>query len=182
MRFIAQQTRREITAIVLLISEYHNVHLSDNYNYELNKTKLENKTNEDDGIEIPTNSYREDDIYNRSTSFENLKDDHLLKSDIEDLHSLVNDELKQMQRALPEISFEPYFILLKLLNLIRKVLRYIPFLKKFIRKPSTLQSRLAVWTTGFVSLQRTVTGMLSLDHHHHAFVGQRQLINVNFVF
>ena len=179
MRFIAQQTRREITAIVLLISEYHNVHLSDRYDYEMNRKQLRSNASEDNGIEIPTNSYREDDIYNHSSSFENLKDDHLLRSDIEDLHSLVNDELKQMRRALTEISFEPYFLLLSSLNSMRKFFRCIPVLKKFFRKPSTLEARLAVWTTAFASLQRTITGMLSLDHHHHAFVGQRQLINVS---
>ncbi|CAF3988260.1 unnamed protein product, partial [Rotaria sp. Silwood2] len=178
MRFIARQIRREITAIVLLISEYHNVHLSDDNDYKTNQRKLKSNTIDEDKIDIPKNSYHEDDPYNYSTSFENLKDDHLLKSDIEDLHSLVVEELKQTERALTEISFEPYFILLKLLNFIRNIVSYIPFFKKFINKqPSTLQLRLEVWVTGFASIQRTITGMLSLDHHHHAFVGQRQLID-----
>ncbi|CAF2857991.1 unnamed protein product [Rotaria sp. Silwood2] len=178
MRFIARQIRREITAIVLLISEYHNVHLSDDNDYKTNQRKLKSNTIDEDKIDIPKNSYHEDDPYNYSTSFENLKDDHLLKSDIEDLHSLVVEELKQTERALTEISFEPYFILLKLLNFIRNIVSYIPFFNKFINKqPSTLQLRLEVWVTGFASIQRTITGMLSLDHHHHAFVGQRQLID-----
>ncbi|CAF3147009.1 unnamed protein product [Rotaria socialis] len=177
MRFIARQIRREITAIVLLISEYHNVHLTYDYHDKLNEKTSESNTIDEDKIELPKNSYHEDDPYNRSASFENLKDDHLLESDIQDLYSLVQDELKQMERALTEIPFEPYFISLKLLNLVRKLLRCIPFLKKFIKKPSTLQSRLEVWATGFVSLQRIISGMLSLNRHHHAFVGQRKLIN-----
>jgi len=175
MKFLARQTRREITAIVLLISEYHNVHSSENP--EINRKK---DPSNDDEIDMPRNSYREDDLYNHSTSFENLKDDHLLKSDIQDLHSLVNEELKQIERALTEISYEPYFILLKLLNLIRNCFSDIPLLKKFIKKPSNLQKRLQIWATGFASLQRTITGILSLDHHHRAFVGQRQLINVRY--
>ena len=182
MRFIAQQIRREITATILLISEYHNVHLSDNYDYEIDQIRHKSNTNNEDGIETLPNSYHEDDFTDHSTSFENLKDDHLLKSDIQDLHLLVNEEIKHMQRALTEISFEPYFILLSLLNLLRTICRYIPFVKKFIKKPSTLQSRLEVWATCFASLQRTITGMLSLDHHHHVFVGQRQLINVRDFF
>ncbi len=182
MRFIARQTRREITAIVLLISEYHNKHLSDANDYEMNRRKQKNTTSDDNdnGIEMPKNSYRDDDLYHQSTSFDDLRDDQLLKSDIEDLHSLVNDELKQMQRALGEISYEPYFILLKILNLIRRLLRHIPFIKKYIKTTSTLQTRLSVWSTGLASIQRTISGMLTLDHQHHAFVGQRQLINVSF--
>jgi len=182
MRFIARQTRREITAIVLLISEYHNKHLSDENDYEMNRRKQKNTTSDDNdnGIEMPKNSYRDDDLYHQSTSFDDLRDDQLLKSDIEDLHSLVNDELKQMQRALGEISYEPYFILLKILNLIRRLLRHIPFIKKYIKTTSTLQTRLSVWSTGLASIQRTISGMLTLDHQHHAFVGQRQLINVGF--
>jgi len=190
MRFIARQTRREITALVLLISEYHNKHLNDSDNCEMNqkKQKISMCDDNDNGIEMPKNSYCEDDIYQHSNkyqhsaSFEDLKDDHLLKSDIEDLRSIVNDELKQMQRALGEISYEPYFILLKILNLIRRLLRHIPFIKKYIRPPSTLQIRLAVWSTGLASIQRTIASMLMLDHHHHAFVGQRQLINVSYLF
>ncbi|CAF2725195.1 unnamed protein product [Rotaria sp. Silwood2] len=176
MRFIARQTRHEITSIVLLISEYHNIHLRDEYNYQ-NKQKSITSDDHDDGIEMPANSYREDDICHYSTSLEDLKDDHLLKSDIQDLHSLVNDELKQMQRALTEIPYEPYFILVKLLNLIRRFLRHIPFIKKFIKTESTLKTRLSIWATGFASIQRAITGLLTLDHHHRAFVGQRQLIN-----
>ena len=130
---------------------------------------------------MPINSYREDDFYNYSTSFENLKDDYLLKSDIQDLHSMVNRELKEIERALTEISYEPFFIVIKCVNIIRNLLRRIPFIKKFINKPSTLQARLQIWATGLVSMQRTMTGMLSLDHHHHAFVGQRQLINVKIL-
>jgi len=182
MKFIARQIRCEITAIVLLISEYHNVHLSDNNNYEINRKKYKNNLKNDNEIEIPINSYCEDDFSNHSTSFENLKDDYLLKSDIQDLHLLVNEEIKHMQRALTEISFEPYFILLFVLNLIKDIFRYIPFVKKIIKKPSTLQTRLEVWATCFASLHRTITGMLSLDHHHHAFVGQRRLINVRTLF
>ena len=182
MRFIARQTRREITAIVLLISEYHNTHLNQGYDHVINGKDKKNSTSDDNdnGIEISANTYRNDIIHHHSTSFEDLKDDHLLKSDILDLNSLVNDELKHMQRALHEISYEPYFILLKLLNLIRSLLRHIPFIKNHIKTPSTLQTRLSVWTTGFASIQRIISGMLSLDHHHHAFVGQRQLINVSF--
>ncbi len=184
MRFIARQTRREITAIVLLISEYHNTHLSAGYDHVIHRKEkhLSASDDNDNGIEIPTSSHRDDDIYHHSTSFDDLRDDHLLKSDILDLHSLVNDELKQMQRALNEISYEPYFILLKFLNLIRRLLRHIPFVRKHINTTSTLQTRFSVWTTGFASIQRTISGMLILDHHHHAFVGQRQLINVGFVF
>ncbi|CAF0734372.1 unnamed protein product [Rotaria sordida] len=180
MKFISRQIRREITGIVLLTSEYHNVHLSDDYDYndKINQRKFASNTIDEDNIDISKPSYREDDSYNYSTSFENLKDDHLLKSDIEDLHSLVREEVKHMERALTEISFEPYFILLKLLNFIRNIFSNILFFKKFIKKqPSTLQSRLEIWTTSFTSLQRTLTGMLSLDHHHHAFVGQQELIN-----
>ncbi|CAF3118560.1 unnamed protein product [Rotaria sp. Silwood2] len=179
MRFIVRQTRREITAIVLLISEYHNIHLSDEHDYQTKRNNQKKNTSDDndDGTEIPANSYREDDIYYYSSSLEDLKDDHLLISDIQDLHSLVNEELKKMQRALTEIPYEPYFILLKLLNLIRKFLRHIPFIKKFIRTKSTLQTRLSIWATSFASIQRTITGLLTLDHHHRAFVGQRQLIN-----
>ena len=180
MRFIARQTRREITAIVLLISEYHNVHLSDDYHYPINRDQLPTNISEDAPIEMPTTAYGEESTCNYSTSFENLKDDHLLTSDIQDLHALINEELKQMRRALTEISFEPYFLLLEALNLIRGVLRSIPCLKRCINPPSTLETRLAIWATGLASLQRTITGMLSLDHHHHAFVGQRQLINVSF--
>ncbi|CAF1578295.1 unnamed protein product [Rotaria sp. Silwood1] len=181
MRFIARQTRREITAIVLLISEYHNTHLNDEYDYRINenkeKTNNSNNNDNDNGIEMPSNSYREDVFYLRSTSLEDLKDDHLLKSDIQDLHSIVNDEVKQMQRALNEISYEPYFILLKLLNRIRKCLRHIPFIKKFIKTNSTLETRLSVWTTSFAAIQRQITELLTLEQHHRAFVGQRQLIN-----
>jgi hypothetical protein len=183
MRFTAQQTRREITALVLLISEYHSKHFNDDSEYE-NHTKTPKPNTADDdndnGIELPPNSYPEDDVYYHSTSMNDLNDDHLLKSDIQDLHSLVNEEIKQMQRALSEISYEPYFIFLKLLNLIRRCLRHVPFIKKFVKKTSTLEIRLAVWTTNFASIQRTITGMLTLDLHHHAFVGQRQLINVGF--
>jgi hypothetical protein len=175
MKFIARQIRREITAIVLLISEYHNVHLSDNSNSKINQKINKNSINNENEIEIPINSYCEDDFYNHSTSFENLKDDYLLKSDIQDLHLLINNELKEIERALIEISYEPYFILFKLL---RNIFRYISFFKK----SSTLQSRLEVWAINFASLQRTITGILSLDHHHHAFVGQRQLINVKTLF
>ncbi|CAF4421681.1 unnamed protein product, partial [Adineta steineri] len=57
------------------------------------------------------------------------------------------------------------------------ICRSIPFIRKFTKKSSTLQTRLEVWAIGFASLQRTITAMLSLDHHHHAFVGQRPLIN-----
>ncbi|UJR13372.1 hypothetical protein I4U23_000389 [Adineta vaga] len=179
MRFIARQTRREITAIVLLISEFHNTHLMEGYGQEMrNMNKKMSLTDEhDNGIEIPSKTNREDDIHHRSTSFEDLRDDHLLKSDIKDLYSLVNDELKQMQRALTEISYEPYFILLKLLNLIRRLLRHIPYIKRFVGTTSTLQTRLTIWTKGLASIQRAIAAMLFLDHHHHAFVGQRQLIN-----
>ncbi|CAF3165416.1 unnamed protein product [Rotaria sp. Silwood2] len=179
MKFIARQTRREITAIVLLISEYHNVYLSDesdDQNYQ-NKEKTNTSDDNDNGIEMPSNSYRADDFYQRSISLEDLKDDHLLKSDIQDLHSLVNDEVKQMQRALTEISYEPYFILLKYLNRIRRFLRHIPFLKKFIKPDSTLETRLSVWTTSFAAIQRQITELLTLEQHHRAFVGKRQLIN-----
>ena len=192
MNFTARQIRREITATILLISEYHNIHLTDNFTSEINnstKTRSNdnnnnnnnNNSNDDNGIEMPINSYREDDFYNYSTSFENLKDDYLLKSDIQDLHSMVNRELKEIERALTEISYEPFFIVIKCVNIIRNLLRRIPFIKKFINKPSTLQARLQIWATGLVSMQRTMTGMLSLDHHHHAFVGQRQLINVKIL-
>ncbi|CAF0756356.1 unnamed protein product [Adineta ricciae] len=177
MKFIAGQTRREIAATVLLISEYHNIHLQNSYNHEMDRHKSETDGRSEDEIILPTNSFREDDLYDHSTSFENLKDDHLLKSDIQDLHLLVNGEIKHMQRALEEISYEPYFIYLRANNLIRRVLRLIPYLKKFVDKPSTLEKRLEVWAVCFASLQRTITGMLSLDHHHHAFVGQRKLIN-----
>ncbi|CAF3765212.1 unnamed protein product [Rotaria sp. Silwood1] len=182
MRFIARQTRREITAIALLIAEYHNTHLNDEYDYRINenKEKTNNSNDNDNGIEMPSNSYREDNFYLCSTSLEDLKDDHLLKSDIQDLHSIVNDEVKQMQRALNEISYEPYFILLKLLNRIRKCLRHIPFIKKFIKTNSTLETRLSVWTTSFAAIQRQITELLTLEQHHRAFVGQRQLINVSF--
>ncbi|UJR33996.1 hypothetical protein I4U23_021411 [Adineta vaga] len=176
MKFIAGQIRREISATVLLISEYHNVHLRDNYNFEIDRHKSENNLQNENEILLPTNSYRDDDLYDYSTSFENLKDDHLLKSDIQDLHLLVHEEIKRMQRTLTEISFEPYFLFLKISNFLRNLLRSIPCLKKSINKPSTLEKRLEVWATCFASLQRTMTGMLSLDHHH-AFVGQRQLIN-----
>jgi hypothetical protein len=179
MRFIARQTRREITAIVLLISEYHNTHLSDGYNVEM-KRKKDTSDDADDGIEMPKDSYRDELLYHRSTSFEDLKDDYLLKSDIQDLNSLINDELKHMQRALTEIHYEPYFILLKFLNLIRKLLRHIPFIKKFVKTTSTLEIRLSAWSASLASIQRTISAMLALDHHHHAFVGQRQLINVGF--
>ncbi|CAF4461702.1 unnamed protein product [Rotaria sp. Silwood2] len=173
MRFIARQTRREITAIVLLISEYHNVHLSDEYDYQTNQNKEKTNASDDNdnGIEMPPNSYREDDFYQHSTSLENLKDYHLLKSDIQDLLSLVNDEVKRMQRALTEISYEPYFILLKLLNRIRRFLQHIPFLKKFIKTDSTLETRLSVWTTSFTSIQRQITELLTLEQHHRAFIG-----------
>jgi hypothetical protein len=182
MKLIARQIRREIMAIVLLISEYHNIHLRDNDDYEINRKRNKSNVNADDEIEIPKNSYTEDDLYDHSTSFENLKDDHLLESDIQDLHSLVNEEVKRMERALTEISYEPYFILLKLRNFIRTIFRRIPFCKKFVKKPSTRQTRLEVWATSFVSLQRTITGMLLLDHHHRAFVGQRPLIDVRCFF
>ena len=182
MEFTARQIRREITAIVLLISEYHNVHLSDIADYTNDQKKDKSNTLGENEIEIPKNSYTEDDLYHHSTSFENLKDDHLLESDIQDLHTIVNEELKQMARALTESSFEPYFILLKLFNFIRDAFSYIIFCTRYINKPSTSrQTRLQIWTTSFASLQRTITGMLSLDHHHHAFVGQRQLINVIFL-
>ncbi|CAF0776184.1 unnamed protein product [Rotaria sp. Silwood1] len=161
MKFIARQIRREITAIAVLISDYHSAHLSDDYDSNINRRKFKSNTIDENEIDIPKNFYGEDEPYNYSTSFENLKDDHLLKSDIEDLHSLVHEELKHMERALREISFEPYFILVKCIK----------------KQPSTLQSRLEVWVTGFTSLQRTITGMLSLDHHYYAFVGQRQLID-----
>ncbi|CAF0792065.1 unnamed protein product [Rotaria sordida] len=179
MRFLARQTRREITAIVLLISEYHNTNLRDGYDYETNRNREKTNASDDNDndIETPSNSYRKDNIYQYSISIDNLKDDHLLQSDIQDLHSLVNDELKQMQRALTEIPYEPYFILLKLLNLIRRFLRHIPFIKKFIETDSTLETRLSVWATSFASIQRLITEMLILEQHHRTFVGQPQLIN-----
>ncbi|CAF4857452.1 unnamed protein product, partial [Rotaria magnacalcarata] len=40
----------------------------------------------------------------------------------------------------------------------------------------------SIWTTSLAAIQRTITGLLTLDHHHRAFVGQRQLINVSFLF
>ncbi|CAF1067348.1 unnamed protein product [Rotaria sordida] len=57
-------TQREITAIVLLTSEYHNIHLTDKYYYQINqnKQKLNTSDDNDDGIEIPANPYPEDDI------------------------------------------------------------------------------------------------------------------------
>ncbi|CAF4052789.1 unnamed protein product [Rotaria sordida] len=181
MRFIARQTRREITAIILLISEYHNKYLREESNYQKKQneqtTNTSNENENDNGIEMSANSYHEDDFYHYSTLLENLKDDHLLKSDIQDLHSLVNDEVKQMQRALTEISYEPYFILLKLLNFIRRFLRRIPFIKKYIEKDSTLEIRLSVWTTSFASIQRQITELLTLEQHYRAFVGKQQLIN-----
>ncbi|CAF1604796.1 unnamed protein product [Rotaria magnacalcarata] len=180
MRFITRQARREITAIVLFISEYHNIHLNEGYDGTTNQNRL-NTSNSDDnndgGIEMPSNSYREDDLYRCSASLEDLKDDHLLKSDIQDLHALVNEELKQMQRAMTEIAYEPYFIFLTLLNFTRGFLRHVPFIKKFIKTKSTLETRLSIWTTSLAAIQRTITGLLTLDHHHRAFVGQRQLIN-----
>lgn len=185
MRFVARQTRREITAIVLLISEYHNRHVGDNYDYESNPGNSKKNSGFDDndnGIEMPKNSYREDDVYYLSTSFEDLRDDQLLKSDIQDLHSLVNEEVKQMQRALGEISYEPYIIFLKFLNLIRRLLRHIPFIKKHIKTTSTLETRLSTWSNGLISIQRIISALLTLDQHHHAFVGQRQLINVSSFF
>lgn len=179
MRFIARQTRREITAIVLLISEYHNTHVMD-FEYGFREKSKTNSTDENDnGIEMRRNSSFQENPIHHSTSFEDLRDDHLLKSDIQDLHSLVNDELKQMQRALGEISYEPYFICLNILDRIKRVLRHIPLIKKCIGTDSTLETRLTVWATGLASIQRTISGMLLLDHHHHAFVGQRQLINVS---
>ena len=184
MRFIVRQTRREITAIILLISEYHNTHMIDKNDRReiiLEKQKTTSSDEADNGIEMPENTYREEDFHHYSTSFEDLKDDHLLASDIQDLHSLVNDELKHMQRALGEISYEPYFIFLKFLNLIRRLLRHIPFIKKYIKSPSTLETRLAVWSTGLASIQRTISCMLLLDNNHRAFVGQRQLINVGVI-
>ena len=170
MRFLARQTRRETTAILLLISEYHNQHLGTHY-----------ERNSDHGIEMERSAsvaLADEEREQLSHSFENLRDDHLLKSDIHDLNSLVNDEIKQMQRALNEISNEPYFIALNLLNFFRGVLRHLPLINRFVSPPSTLEKRLAGWVAGFVSLQRTINGMLTLHHHHHAFVGQRQLINV----
>lgn len=155
MKFITRQIRREITAILLLISQYHNIRLNDNLNDEIDRKE----------------SHSDDDFLHHSTSFENLKDDYLLKSDIQDLDLLVNEELKEIERALEEISYEPYFIFLNIFH-------FIPFLKKSL----TLQSRLKIWTTSLASLQRTITGMLALDHHHHGFAGQRQLINVNYYF
>lgn len=175
MRFIAQQTRREISAILLLISEYHDAHLIERQDSD---TKRKSSEELDNGIEMPANTYGAEDIFHRSTSFEDLKDDYLLKSDIQDLNSLINDELKHMQRALGEISHEPYFISLKILNSFRGCFSKIPVLKKCIRPASTLQARLTVWSAALASIQRTITGMLSLDHHHRAFVGQRRLINV----
>ncbi|CAF4256081.1 unnamed protein product [Rotaria sordida] len=64
MRFIARQTRHEITAIVLLTSEYHNIHLTDKYYYQINqnKQKLNTSDDNDDGIEMLANPYPEDDI------------------------------------------------------------------------------------------------------------------------
>lgn len=183
MRFIARQTRREITAIVLLISEYHNVHLTEGYGRQIsyNGPNTSASDDNDDGIEMPSNSYREDNLYHPSASLEDLKDDHLLKSDIQDLQTLVIEEVKQMQRALTEISYEPYFISLKLLNFVRRLLRKIPFIKKCVRANSTLETRLEIWAKSLAALQRTITGLLTLDHHHRAFVGQRQLINVRFL-
>ncbi|CAF3856262.1 unnamed protein product [Rotaria sp. Silwood1] len=174
MRFIARQTRRETTAIILLISQYHNIHSTNNYTYEINE---KTNTNTTDDIEIPTNYFREDDLYHHSSSFEDLKNDHLLKGDIIDLHKLVNDELQQMQRAANEISYEPYFILLKFLNLMRQGLRRISCFTKCITKPSTLQTRLQIWVTGLLSLQRVISGMLTLDNHHSGLIGQRRLID-----
>lgn len=179
MRFIARQTRREITAIVLLISEYHNTHAMDFEFHNREKSKTNSTDDNDNGIEMRRNSSFNETSMRPSTSFEDLRDDHLLKSDIQDLHSLVNDELKQMQRALGEISYEPYFIVLNLFDRIKRILRHIPLIKKCIGPDSTLENRLTVWTTGLASIQRTISGMLLLDHHHHAFVGQRQLINVS---
>lgn len=182
MRFIARQTRREITAIVLLISEYHNTHAMDFEHFEFSnreKSKTNSPEDNDNGIEMRRNSSFNENILHHSNSFEDLRDDHLLKSDIQDLHSLVNEELKQMQRAIGEISYEPYFICLNILNGFRRVLRHIPLIKKCIGPDSTLETRLEVWSTGLASIQRTISGMLLLDHHHHAFVGQQRLINVS---
>ena len=170
MRFLARQTRRETTAILLLISEYHNQHLKSNYDQR-----------SDHGIEMERSAsviQAEEEREHLSSSYENLRDDHLLSSDIQDLNSLVNDEIKQMQRAWNELSNEPYFIALNLWNCLRRLLRHLPGIKRFVSPPSTLETRLGLWVTGFVSLQRTINGMLTLHHHHHAFVGQRQLINV----
>lgn len=180
MQFIARQIRREITAILLLISEYHDTHLNDDYNDKSNCKTVENNKIDGDDIELARKSYFDEGPYNYSTSFENLKDDHLLQSDIEDLHSLVREELKQMERVVAAMSFEPYFLLLKLLNFIRRLLRHVPYLRKFFKKPTKLQTHFQVWATSFSSLYRIISGMLSLDQHHYAFVGQRKLINVSF--
>jgi len=186
MRFVAQQARREVTAILLLISEYNNTHTFRRLDTVSVPKEMKRLSSEDadNGIEMPTNLHRDDDIYCHSTSFEDLRDDHLLSSDINDLHSLVNDEVKLMQRALGEIPYEPYFIFLNKLNSIRRCLSKVPFIKKFVKPESTLQTRLATWSNGLASIQRVITGMLKLENHHRAFVGQRQLINVesNFSF
>ena len=179
MQFIGQQTRREVTAIVLLISEYHNIHLVDSYNNCNDRMKSPIDIQEDGGIEMPNNSYRDDDFFDHSASFENLKDDHLLKSDIQDLHALVAEEIKQMKRASTELTFEPYFILLAIIDWIRNLLRHIPCFKNCIAPSSTLEHRFKVWSTGLAAIHRSITGILSLDDHQRAFVGKRQMINVS---
>ena len=84
-----------------------------------------------------------------------------------------------MRRSLDEIPYEPYFILLKLLNLIRELFQLIPFIKKHVKTKSTLHKRLSIWATNLTSLQRTIGAILKLEQHSRAFVGQRQLISVS---
>lgn len=180
MRFIAQQLRREIIGIVLLICEYQDSNL--NGDVKRKRETFQNEDIEGNKIEMLKESYGEDNPDLHSASLEGLKRNYLLASDIEDLHSIVCKELKELERALNEISLEPYFILLKLLHQIKKVLRLIPFVKKFIKKSSTLTLRLKVWTTGFLSLHRIMSSILSLDsRHRRALVGQRKLSQVRIL-
>lgn len=181
MRFVAHQTRRELTALILLISEYHNIHVTDCYSVQAKRATLKRELSDDGGIEMPTNTFQEEDLCDHSASIENLKDDHLLSSDIQDLHALVNEDIKQMQRALTEIEYEPYFFFICFSNQIRRVLRMIPLFRKCIKPPSNLRTRLSVWTNNLAALHRIITAILSMDNHHRAFVGQRPLINVSYV-
>ncbi|CAF0925935.1 unnamed protein product [Didymodactylos carnosus] len=99
-----------------------------------------------------------------SSMYSSVENIPLLKVDINDLHTIVKDELPHMQRTLTELKWEPYYILSSICSIL--------FCKCRKQQQISLELRMKTWVSGFVSLHRTISGMLALDyldHHHYTF-------------
>ena len=164
---IRKQIRRELTTIILLIFEYQAKQIrNDNHRRYTNG-------NDDTGIDLNLREF--DDLHLLS---EDYNDNYLLRSDLEDLNSLVNQEIQSIHRSFNEMSYEPYFIILKYWNRIRTLIRLYPPARNLISPPSTPNLRMGKLVHTFQSLQRTIKGLTILDKHNRSLVGQRKFINV----